>query len=535
MKYSYIVLSLNSSHGGRWLSSSSKSTRPEFTGENAYDILGVSESSSLADIKASFHKLAKQTHPDLARHSNAFNSHRFIQILAAYEILSDSEKRAHYDSYLLSQRKRVIVPRQGSTIYRYESRMTMNKEMEVVEWLKWYRLAINDILSQREVVVGTGYFDVLEADFYSAIHAAYYGPVIESMDLLPDRFEAEERSVYETPEVLHLVSGRDLFGMVCLANKIPKLSSASTKKLKNAFASFGLGVYAYEDLELYVSGRVVAVATRVPPKNQDDRVVQNEDAQDQIHVFLNSDDDFVHASKGFYKESLLNGSVGARIPLGTIEGLGSCPEEGSCFVYDGRGTKTHVIMNHRTLMVKHMHWYGVGDRVSIGECRCSRARLPPSKFWLFEPRCDMHDIGGWYVETFGRDKKGRTVPSRRFWDGFDGNDQYDKRLHPAMYLLALAYRTLDIEDSKRKKRTLDLQDDYPDILGDMEILFCLLTYSKGLSSAPDILEIVCMQFWSVMDGGEPILMYPAFKDDLSGIWRNCFPLVPELTGFKNIL
>jgi len=257
--------------------------------------------------------------------------------------------------------------------------------MEVVEWLKWYRLAVNDILSQREVVAGTGYFDVLEADFYSAIHAAYYGPVIESMDILPDRFEAEERSVYETPEVLHLVSGRHLFGMVCLADKIPKLSSASTKKLKNAFASFDLGVCksaedtcvlknsnavddagisqmhpgnsvsdksdAYEDLELYVSGRVVAVATRVPPKNQDDRAVQNEDAQDQIHVFLNSDDDLVHASKGSYKESLLTGAVGARIPLGTIKGMGSSPEEGSCFVYDGCGTKTHVIMKHRTLMV----------------------------------------------------------------------------------------------------------------------------------------------------------------------------------------
>lgn len=66
----------------------------------------------------------------------------------------------------------------------------------------------------------------------------------------------------------------------------------------------------------------------------------------------------------------------------------------------------------------------------------------------------MHDIGGWYVETFGRDKKGRTVPSHRYWDGFDGNEQNDKRLHPAMYLLALAYRTLDIEDSKRRKRTV---------------------------------------------------------------------------------
>ncbi|CAK7337786.1 unnamed protein product [Dovyalis caffra] len=465
MKFSVIVLFLNPSYGARWLSSNSESSMPEFTGYNAYDILRVSENSSLAEIKASFHKLAKETHPDLAHHSNAVNSHRFIQILAAYEILSDSEKRAHYDSYLLSQRKTKIVIepehcRQGSTLHTYESRMTTNEEMEVVEWLKWYRLAVNDILSQRKVVVGTGYFDALEADFYSAIRAAYYGPVVESMDFLPPQFEAEERSVYETPEVLHLVSGRHLFGMVCLAEKIPKLSSAS-KKLKNAFASDGLGVCrsvedtclldnfnaaddaeicqmdagnsvsnksdAYEDLELYVSGRVVAMASRVPPKNQYDGV-QNEDAQDQIHVFLTLNDNSVSvdASKGVYKESILTGAVGARIPLGTIKGLRTSPEEGSCCVYDCSSTKTHVIMNHRTLMVKHMHWYGVGDKVSIGECRCTRAQLPPSKFWLFEPRCDMHNIGGWYVETFGRDKRGRTVPSHRYWDGFDGNEQYGK-------------------------------------------------------------------------------------------------------------
>jgi hypothetical protein len=45
-----------------------------------------------------------------------------------------------------------------------------------------------------------------------------------------------------------------------------------------------------------------------------------------------------------------------------------------------------MLVNHIALMnsvkkfqVKHMHWYGVGDKVSIVECRCSRARLPPSK------------------------------------------------------------------------------------------------------------------------------------------------------------
>ena len=29
-----------------------------------------------------------------------------------------------------------------------------------------------------------------------------------------------------------------------------------------------------------------------------------------------------------------------------------------------------------------------------------------------------------------------------------------RRLHPAMYLLALAYRTLDLEDAKRRKRKM---------------------------------------------------------------------------------
>lgn len=104
--------------------------------------------------------------------------------------------------------------------------------------------------------------------------------------------------------------------------------------------------------------------------------------------------------------------------------------------------------------VKHMNWYRIGDKVSVCECRCTRARLPPSKFWLFEPRCGTHDIGGWYVETFGRNKKGQTVPSQRYWDGLDTNHQFDKRLHPAMYLLTLAYRTLDIEDARQKRKAL---------------------------------------------------------------------------------
>jgi hypothetical protein len=302
------------------------------------------------------------------------------------QILSDSEKRTHYDRYLLSQRRLMQKhSRQGTRLSTYKPyEAATSRQMEVVEWLKWYRFAINDIVSEKKVIVGTGYFDVLERDFYSAIHAAYYGPLIDSMDLLPDRFEAEERSVYETPEVLHLVSGRDLFGMVCSVNKLPKLSFSSKEKL-TSFASVGSSMHPtfkdmsihmnsnnmddfgtplmqsqnltdhtsdpYKDLELHISGRVVAMATRVPPKNNCDGV-QNEDVQDQIHVFLSSHEDpSIHISEGSSIDQFSGGAVGSGIPLGTITGLGTGPEEGSCFVYNSSGTKTHVILKHRTLLV----------------------------------------------------------------------------------------------------------------------------------------------------------------------------------------
>ncbi|KAM7516469.1 hypothetical protein LguiA_006052 [Lonicera macranthoides] len=451
----------------RWFSAST--TEPQFAGKNAYDLLGVSETSSFADIKSSFRKLAKETHPDLAQSpSDSSASQRFVQILAAYEILSDSDKRAHYDRFLLSQRTLVQRhSRQGSTMYKYESHRVTVKQMEVVEWLKWYRHAINEIVSEKRVVVGSGYFDILERDFYSAIHAAYYGPEIESMDLLPECFEAEERSLYETPEVLHFVSGRDLFGMVCIADKLLELSQTPHEQLI-LFASKGHRLCqhiemhtssfdyntsdAYKDLELHVSGRVVAVATRVPPKSYCNGV-QNDDSEDHIHIYLNSNEDPENVSRRFSRDSFVGVAGESMVQLGTITGLGTSPEEGSCFVYNTSGIKTHVIMKHRTLLVKHMHWYQMGDEASVCECRCTRARLPPSKFWLFEPRCGMHDIGGWYVETYGRDKKGRNVPSQRYWDGFD-DEQFEKRLHPALYLLTLAYRTLDIEDAKRRKQTV---------------------------------------------------------------------------------
>ncbi|RZC66393.1 hypothetical protein C5167_010089 [Papaver somniferum] len=114
-----IIISNSDSRRKRWFSTGSDGGNNNFAGENAYEILMVSENSSFDEIKASFRKLAKETHPDLVGgSSDPASSQRFVQILAAYEILSDSEKRAHYDMYLFSQRKVIQkVSRQGSPMF----------------------------------------------------------------------------------------------------------------------------------------------------------------------------------------------------------------------------------------------------------------------------------------------------------------------------------------------------------------------------------------------------------------------------------
>ena len=68
------------------------------TKRDYYEVLGVSRDASTDEIKKAYRKLAKKYHPDV-NPDNKEAEAKFKEATEAYEVLSDSEKRAQYDRF----------------------------------------------------------------------------------------------------------------------------------------------------------------------------------------------------------------------------------------------------------------------------------------------------------------------------------------------------------------------------------------------------------------------------------------------------
>lgn len=62
-----------------------------------YEVLGISKTASNDEIKKAYRMLAKKYHPDVCKEPDA--AEKFKEVQEAYDVLSDSGKRAQYDQY----------------------------------------------------------------------------------------------------------------------------------------------------------------------------------------------------------------------------------------------------------------------------------------------------------------------------------------------------------------------------------------------------------------------------------------------------
>ncbi|RID63395.1 hypothetical protein BRARA_E02406 [Brassica rapa] len=116
MSRSTLIPSLNPAHSFRLqfpLSNPSFSSPPSFlrvrrcgnrrrgvtmsAGKDHYKTLNVGKNATLKEIKSAYRALARKYHPDMNKNPGAED--KFKQISAAYEVLSDEEKRSAYDRF----------------------------------------------------------------------------------------------------------------------------------------------------------------------------------------------------------------------------------------------------------------------------------------------------------------------------------------------------------------------------------------------------------------------------------------------------
>jgi DnaJ-class molecular chaperone len=65
-----------------------------------YEILGVPKNASDEDIKKAYRKLAREHHPDMVKDKDKTEAEKkFKELSAAYQVLSDTQKRKMYDQY----------------------------------------------------------------------------------------------------------------------------------------------------------------------------------------------------------------------------------------------------------------------------------------------------------------------------------------------------------------------------------------------------------------------------------------------------
>ncbi|GAB4819981.1 hypothetical protein N2152v2_007027 [Parachlorella kessleri] len=156
---------------------------------------------------------AKQLHPDAQTDKGHGDQVAFVRLLTAYQVLSNARSRELYD---------LSISRSNPVLRRAAAEGVQNGAVEEgadidISW------GLGDLLKQAPDEAANGQSTMLDklrselqSDLSLALRHAYLGPRLDDLGScqLPDCFEADERSTHDPAEVLELVSGRQLLGVV---------------------------------------------------------------------------------------------------------------------------------------------------------------------------------------------------------------------------------------------------------------------------------------------------------------------------------
>ena len=230
---------------------------------------------------------AKIIHPDATPHHDSSAHNRkegWVELLTAYQILSDTRSRHLYDLSRSSSSSSFLRQAAASGV-----KHGIHEDVEIdLNWnlgRAWTHPSNknqennnnnNDGKNSSKTTTVLDHLKSnLESDWHVAIRHAYLGPRLDDLEhgQFPDCFEADERATDTTNEVLQLVSGRQELGSVRL--RTASMLSESEKK-----AWLGQGECNYTGVEKDPALLAAfEVAGLTPPNKSEQKQSEEDDAQ----------------------------------------------------------------------------------------------------------------------------------------------------------------------------------------------------------------------------------------------------------------
>jgi curved DNA-binding protein CbpA len=186
-----------------------------------YKILGVSQYAKYREIKAAYRRLALKYHPD--RNSSPFSENTIKIINAAFEVLSDRDKRRQYDEKAIisdmTHKKNDQTQPYSSSVY-YDSGHTSGEDEYHNTYVKKGNRDETDLKSEK-VLSATNIFSKSKGRFHIFIEPALCMAFGSCETLAPNVFVVDKDKMINPKATLKSETGDDFEKILAAAQTCP--------------------------------------------------------------------------------------------------------------------------------------------------------------------------------------------------------------------------------------------------------------------------------------------------------------------------